>query len=187
MFYLRVPFCCQYCHLLGWIQTGFWTRWLDSLHLIHTTRDYRHYSAIADIHTVTHALVFPIFTSRVLVTDLWQSYCNFKSHMKSSLRSLINFFPFRLSHLRLPSRELDPIHDNNSLLPWNFSLYSLGADPTEKNLLLLSRIVLGVFIDPLPSNRRPIIARVGSRVNVFTEPLPSIESICHNNLRSSLL
>jgi hypothetical protein len=36
----------------------------------------------------------------------------------------------------------------------------------------MSCIVLGVFTDPLPSNKRPIVARVGSRGDVFTESLP---------------
>jgi hypothetical protein len=43
-------------------------------HLIHTTRNYRQYGAIAVLHTlqftVTHALGFPIFTCRILTTDL---------------------------------------------------------------------------------------------------------------------
>jgi hypothetical protein len=46
--------------------------------------------------------------------------------------------------------------------------------------LLLSCIVLDVFIDPLLSNRRPIVPRVGSRENVFTESLPSNGSLRHN-------
>jgi hypothetical protein len=56
-----------------------------------TARDYRQYSAIADLHTfqftVTHPLGFSVFTSRILATDLSQSHCHFKSHMKSSLQS----------------------------------------------------------------------------------------------------
>jgi hypothetical protein len=39
---------------------------------------------------------------------------------------------------------------------------------------------LGVFTDPLPSNRHPIAAHVGSRGDVFTESLPSNWSIRHN-------
>jgi hypothetical protein len=41
---------------------------------IHTTRDYRPYSAIVDTHTLhftaTHELGFSVFTSRILATDL---------------------------------------------------------------------------------------------------------------------
>jgi hypothetical protein len=52
-------------------KTGFG---LDLLHHIHTTRAYKQYSAIADLHTiqfiVTHALGFSVFTSRILATDL---------------------------------------------------------------------------------------------------------------------
>jgi hypothetical protein len=43
-------------------------------HPIHSTRNYRQYSAIADLHTpqftVVHALRFSVFTSRILATDL---------------------------------------------------------------------------------------------------------------------
>jgi hypothetical protein len=54
-------------------KTGFalddWTYW----HLIHTALDYRQYSAVAILHpfqfTVTHALGFSVFTSRILATD----------------------------------------------------------------------------------------------------------------------
>jgi hypothetical protein len=68
-------------------KTGFglddWIYW--TLY-IHTTQDYRQYSAIADLHTlqftVIHALGFSVFTSRILATD-YQSYCNFKSYVKS--------------------------------------------------------------------------------------------------------
>jgi hypothetical protein len=35
--------------------------------------------------------------------------CHFKSHMKSYLHSLINFLPFPLNHLGLPSPVLDQI------------------------------------------------------------------------------
>jgi hypothetical protein len=52
--------------------------------------------------------------------------------------------------------------------------------PHGKHRLLLSRIVLGMFPDPMPSNRRPIVASIGSRGNVFTESLPRNESIRHN-------
>jgi hypothetical protein len=84
---------------------------IDTLYIqLWTTRNY---SAVADLHalqfTVTHALGFPAFTSRILATDLQQSHCNFKSHIKSSLHSLIPFLPFLLNHLRLPSPELDPV------------------------------------------------------------------------------
>jgi hypothetical protein len=41
--------------------------------LIHSTRDYRQYSAIADLHTlqftVTHTIEFLVFASRILATD----------------------------------------------------------------------------------------------------------------------
>jgi hypothetical protein len=48
--------------------------WIYCTLYIHITRDYRQYSAIAALHTlqftVTHALGFSVFTSRILATDL---------------------------------------------------------------------------------------------------------------------
>jgi hypothetical protein len=67
------------------------------------------YSAIAILHTITHAIGFSVLTSRILATDLSQSHCNFKSHVKSSLHRLIPFLTFLLNHLRLPSPELEPV------------------------------------------------------------------------------
>jgi hypothetical protein len=79
------------------------------------------YSAIADIHTfqltVTQPLGLSVFTSRIMATDLWQSHCNFKTHMKSYFHSLIHFWPlfyncqfrrldsiqFLCSHVRIPA------------------------------------------------------------------------------------
>jgi hypothetical protein len=129
------------------------------------------YSAISDLHTlqftVTHVLGFPVFTSRILVTNL--------SYMKSSCHSLIPFLPFLLSHLRLSSPELCPFLDNCFVI-------QPRSRPRGKHRLLFPRIVLDVFTDPLPSNRHPIVARVGSRRNVLTESLPSNGSIHHNIL-----
>jgi hypothetical protein len=67
----------KHCHVYGvclTYKTDFglddWIYW----HLIRTTWDYTQYSAIADLHTlqftVTHALGFSVFTSRILATDL---------------------------------------------------------------------------------------------------------------------
>jgi hypothetical protein len=88
--------------------------WICCTLNIPTVRDYRQYSAIAILHTsqftVTHALGFSVFTSRILATDLSQSHCNFKSHMKSSCHSLIPFLPFLqlpIPKTRLDSTQLD--------------------------------------------------------------------------------
>jgi hypothetical protein len=76
----------------------------------HTTGDYRQYSAIAVLHTfqlsVTHALGFPVLTSRILATDFEQSHCRFKSQMKSSCHSPITFL---LLFCRCQFRRLDSI------------------------------------------------------------------------------
>jgi hypothetical protein len=70
-FHVGIATCREFVRVL---QTGFK---LDSWiypHLINTTRNYRQYSPVADLHTfqftVTHALGFPVFTSRILATDL---------------------------------------------------------------------------------------------------------------------
>jgi hypothetical protein len=83
------------CKACAWLTERFWIGWLDLL--AHNTRNYNQYSAIVDLHalqfTVTHALGFSVLTSRVPAEDLQQSHCHFKSHMKSSLHSLIPFLP----------------------------------------------------------------------------------------------
>jgi hypothetical protein len=59
----------------AWFINGFWIGWLDLLtpYTLHTTRYYRQYGPLADLHTlqftVTHALGFSVFTSRILATD----------------------------------------------------------------------------------------------------------------------
>jgi hypothetical protein len=88
--------------------------WLDLLtpSYIHKSRNYRQYSTIAIWHTfqftVTHALAFSVFTSRIMETDLQQPHSNFKSHMKSSLHRLTPF----LSCLQLPTQF------NSKLISW---------------------------------------------------------------------
>jgi hypothetical protein len=62
--------CVTYRRILDWL-IGF----IDTL-----------CSAIADLHalqfTVTHALVFSIFTSRIQATDLWQSHYHCSTHKR---------------------------------------------------------------------------------------------------------
>jgi hypothetical protein len=68
-----------------------------------------------------------------------------------------------------------------------FVIYPRGG-PHGKYSLMLSSIVLSVFTDPLPSNRRPIVKRLGSRGNVFTDSFSSNGSVrknMHNPVRSS--
>jgi hypothetical protein len=76
---------------------------------------------------------FSAFTSRILPTDLSQSYCHFNSHMKSSWHSLILFLPFLLNHLRLQPPEVDQIQ----FLLDNFTSRLLFSFPSTNLLLLL--------------------------------------------------
>jgi hypothetical protein len=98
--------------------------------------------------------------------------------MKSSLHSLIHFFPFLLNHLQLPSPELDPILSNSLKRP-SVSLYNPSAWATQKTASLLLRRE-SLFTDLLPSNGCPIVAYVHFHGNVFTESLPSNEYVLHN-------
>jgi hypothetical protein len=160
--------------VLDWM-TGF----IDTLSTqLETTGNY---CGIADLHTlqftVVHALGFSVFTSRILATDLSQSYCNFKSHMKTFWFLSYHFFSITLDcHLQ---NSMQFTITNCSL---GTSRYTASGRTQVKHCLLLSRIVLGVLTAPLRSNRRPIVARIGSRGNVFTEYLPSKGSIRHNIL-----
>jgi hypothetical protein len=101
------------------VSDGFLIGWLDLL----TPYKYIHNSGLQAIqryrwftHFTVHryAKGFSVFTSRILATDLKPYHCNFKSHMKSSLHSLIHVLPFLLIHLLLPSPELALILDNHS-------------------------------------------------------------------------
>jgi hypothetical protein len=103
--------------MIGFIDTWF-TR---------STRDYRQYSAITDLHTsqfaVTHPLGFSVLTSRILATDLSESHCHFKSHMGSSFRSLISFFPL-FCNCQLNSIPLLPSSYTGRLASRNSTLHS---------------------------------------------------------------
>jgi hypothetical protein len=63
--------------------------------LIHSSRNYKWYSAIADLHilqfTVTHALGFSVFTNRILATDFITLIVT-AAHMKSTFHSPVPFF-----------------------------------------------------------------------------------------------
>jgi hypothetical protein len=70
-----------------------WIYW----HIIHNTglqtiQCYR-WSTHFTVHCYTHT-VFSDFTSRIRATDLWQSYCYFRTSMKSSFHNLLPFLPF---------------------------------------------------------------------------------------------
>jgi hypothetical protein len=127
---------------------------LDLLYLIHTTQDYRQYSAVAILHTfqfaVTHALGFSAFTSRILAMDLSQSHCNVKSHVKYSLHSLINFLPL---FCNCQFRRLNSI-------PLLASSYSAGWRPDTRlftsRLLFYTRSRLGLGLILRPTVSRPV-------------------------------
>jgi hypothetical protein len=117
---------------------------------IHTTRGYRQHSTIADLHTllftVTHALGFSVFTSRILATDLSQSHCNFKSHMKS-FHSLIRFFSLAFgcfSRTRPNSLPSKLLFYSPSEIPRPFINPRHGTHGKHRLLLLRKRVYLSV-------------------------------------------
>jgi hypothetical protein len=98
--------------------------------------------------TITHSLGFSVFTSHILATDLSESHCNFKSHLKFSLHRLISFVSFLLNH-RLPSPELDPILSTTVVFSSTVLLLLLSSrtllitilhGPHGKHRLLLTRM-----------------------------------------------
>jgi hypothetical protein len=120
---------------------------IDTLYtLLGTTGNY---SAIANLHTsqftVTHALGFSVFTSRILTTDLSQSHCHFISHMKSSLHSLIPFLPLFCS---CQFRRLDSVQSQahipaswrseTRLFTLDYSFYSTSFCSAEHFLITTS-------------------------------------------------
>jgi hypothetical protein len=59
---------------------GVWVGEQISSRLIQSTRTYKQYNVIADLHnlqlTVTHAIGFSVFTSRILITEIKKSHCD---------------------------------------------------------------------------------------------------------------
>jgi hypothetical protein len=92
-----------------------WIYWL----LIHTTRNYRQYRGIADLHTlqftVTHALGFSVFTSRILVTDFITASLSLQITHEVFL-SLPNYFLAIILQLPISKTRLN----SNPLLPSSY-------------------------------------------------------------------
>jgi hypothetical protein len=167
------------------------------------------YSAIADLRTiqftVTHALGFSIFISRILATDISVSL-PLQIHVKYSYHSLIPFLKLLCSYQfrRLDSFQFQahiPTGWRVEAQPFTFGstalLLLLGRvfwvcpfithrhGPHRKHSLYCCQ---GVFTVPLPSKNCPFIPRVCFCGNVFSESLPSNEYTRHNtNLNAGRL
>jgi hypothetical protein len=115
---------------VGWLIRRV-SEWIYCTLYIHTTPDKRQYGATVLPHTfqftVTHALRFSVFISRILATDLSQPHCHFNSYMKSSWNSLVPFLPLFCS---CQFRRLDPIHFR---LLFCTPCYSASTAPVQPN------------------------------------------------------
>jgi hypothetical protein len=80
---LRVVTCKTRFDLGGWIYCTLHS-YISGLQALQRYRRSRHFT----VHRYTS-----VFTSRILATDLQQSRCHFKLHIKSSLYRLISFLP----------------------------------------------------------------------------------------------
>jgi hypothetical protein len=120
----------------------------------------RQYSAISGLDTlqftVTHALGFSVFTSRILATDLQQYHCNLKSHTKSSIHSLIPlltlFCNCQLSSIPLLSGSYPcRLASRNSTHFFSTELFFITTlhGPRRKHSHFIFK---GVVITPLHSN-----------------------------------
>jgi hypothetical protein len=119
---------------------------------IHTVRNYRQYSAIAHLHslqfTVTHALRFSVFSSRILATDLNTVVIPI-SHMKSSFHSLIPFLPL---FCRCQFRRLDAVQSQAHILAgWRLEtrLLTLFKVKVEVTLRLTVRQSVSLVSSPI--------------------------------------
>jgi hypothetical protein len=124
---------------------------------IHTTRDYREYNSVAVLHTfqftIAHALGFSALTSCILATDLSQSHCNFKSHVKSSYHSFLPYLQLPILKTRV---------DYSQLLFYTllYSVYSecavlqLSMNPMENTVFYCQECM---FTCPLLSNGCPSV------------------------------
>jgi hypothetical protein len=86
---INIVTCRRFCAWLVRRVLDWRIRFIDTLYTeLGTTGKYSAIAHLRTLHfTVTHALGFSVFTSRILPTDLSQSHCHFKSHTKCSCQS----------------------------------------------------------------------------------------------------
>jgi hypothetical protein len=142
-------------------KTGFWIGCLDLL------TPYSHHSrlqAIQRYRWTTHFTIHRNIRTRVLsllATDSFQWPQTSISRTRPICRQ-------QLTQMNSSSTELSQLLTAKTA-PLELLVIQPRGGPHGKHRLLSIRIFLGVFIDPLPRDRSPIIARVGSHGGVFTE------------------
>jgi hypothetical protein len=162
-------------------KTGFglddWIYCILDIHAFWNYRQSQRYRSTTHfpVHCCTRIRVL-VLTSRIPATDLSHSHCNFQSHTKSSLRSLIPSLPLFCSSQfrRLDFTTLD--YCSILLLLFCRTLsYNHFARTTRKRP---SSVVKDACL--LVRNGWPIVA-CACCGNVFTEPLP-INGYTHRNM-----
>jgi hypothetical protein len=121
--------------------------------------------------TVIHALVFSVFTSRILATVLSQSHCNFKSHIKSSFHRLIPSCHYSAA----ASSEDSTLHFSTTLLYSSSEFLCTFINPRSRTPRKTpSSTVKEVCLLVLYLAMKTFYCRVCVCCgNVFTDPLPS--------------
>jgi hypothetical protein len=183
-----------YSRVLDWM-IGF----IDTLyiHLRNTGNNIANAYQHTSQSTVTHVLGFSGFTSRILATDLSQTQCNFKSHMKTFLHSLIPFLSL-LCNWQLNSNPLLPssypgrlTSRNSTRLDYDFSnefffITSLYGPRRRHNLSIIVKACLQRSCTATEFTR--LLPAYSLRVNVFTESLPNNDRLYwlyYSGLRAS--
>jgi hypothetical protein len=158
----------------AWFIDGVWIEYWIYWHLIYTTRNYRQYNAIADLDTlqftIAHTLNFSVFTSRILATDLPQSHCNFTYEVffappnsflaispqsPSTVISRTRPNSWQLTQVNSFSTELSQLLRTNC--SFGTSRYIASWRTPRKTSSSMSRVIIGVFINPLPNSRRLLL------------------------------
>jgi hypothetical protein len=145
--------------------------------LIHSTRNYKWFRDIADLHTsqftVTHTLGFSVFTSRILATDFSLTVA---AAQTKSFHSQISFLESLLNHLRLPSQETPSVLLSADL---GSSLYGFREAPAKTPFPNNSFIVIEVCLPRrcVETSVFLLLRACSFRANLFPESMPRNERL----------
>jgi hypothetical protein len=161
--------------------------WIFCTLYIHTTRDYRQYSSIADLRTLQFTVTHAVVSKSSLVVS-WQWFHHSLTVTSNRIWSLFfhSLTPFLPLFCNCHFRRLDSVQflcsqagqaGISKLDSTETFFITTLYGPQRKHSFYCLR---GVFTDRSPINGRPIIARVCFRGNMFTKSLPSNGCTRHN-------